>query len=437
MTTEFSAGEPGADFAPNRSLWQNRDFLNFWIAESISQAGAQVSLVALPLLAIYVLDAAPSQMGFLTAAGTAPFLLIGLFVGVWVDRLRRRPLMIAADILRGLLMLIIPIAWLLDVLRIEMLYLVALLTGCLTVIFDIAWAAYVPTVVRRRNLVEANSKLQVSASVAQVAGPGIGGALVGLIGAPLTILIDAISYFASGAFLVRVKAQEAPAEPARNGMKIWSEIASGLRLTFRHDLLRGLVLSRIVVTYSAGIFFAVYVLFMAEDLGLGATAVGLVLALGGVGALLGAAIAGRLSGRFGEGRAIIGAQLAFGVFGITLPLAVFVPAIALPMVLVSEFAQWMAHVISQVNDHSIRQSSVEDRYLGRVVSVFQFFGRGLTPLGAITGGLLGELIGVPLTLVVASVGFMVAFLFVLFSPLRDFRLAPEEGVLIEAASVAS
>src|SRR5690606_32634534 len=126
MTTEFSAGEPGADFAPNRSLWQNRDFLNFWIAESISQAGAQVSLVALPLLAIYVLDAAPSQMGFLTAAGTAPFLLIGLFVGVWVDRLRRRPLMIAADILRGLLMLIIPIAWLLDVLRIEMLYLVAL-----------------------------------------------------------------------------------------------------------------------------------------------------------------------------------------------------------------------------------------------------------------------------------------------------------------------
>lgn len=433
MTTQTPGGEGGAEVAPNGSLWRNRDFVNFWIAESISQAGAQVSLVALPLLAIYVLDAAPAQMGFLTAAGTAPFLFIGLFVGVWVDRLRRRPLMIAADILRGLLMLLIPAAWLLDMLRIELLYIVALLTGCLTVIFDIAWAAYVPTVVRRRNLVEANSKLQVSASVAQVAGPGVGGALVGLIGAPLTILIDAVSYFASGAFLLRIKAAESHAEASEDGKKIWSEVASGLRLTFHHDLLRGLVLSRIVVTYSAGIFFAVYVLFMAEDLGLGATAVGLVFAVGGIGALLGAAIAGRMSRRFGEGRAVIGAQFAFGAFGITLPLAVFVPAIALPMVLLSEFAQWMAHVVSQVNDHSIRQSSVEDRYLGRVVSVFQFFGRGLTPLGAITGGLLGELIGVPLTLVVASAGFMVAFLFVLFSPLRQFRLGAGEELLAEPA----
>jgi predicted MFS family arabinose efflux permease len=187
-----------------------------------------------------------------------------------------------------------------------------------------------------------------------------------------------------------------------------------------------------VVTFSAGVFFAVYVLFMADSLGLGATAVGLVFALGGIGSLLGAAIAGPISRRFGAGRSVIGAQFAFGAFSVTLPLAVFVPAIALPMVLVSEFAQWMAHIVSQINDHSIRQVSVEDRYLGRVSSVFQFFGRGLMPVGALAGGLLGELIGVPMTLVVASCGFLIAFLFVLFSPLRNFELSEVEGELAVA-----
>jgi MFS family permease len=425
MTSE-TIGEVSAEASADRSLRRNADFVNLWIAETISQAGSQVSLVALPLLAIYVLDAAPSQMGFLAAAGTAPFLFIGLFVGVWVDRVRRRPLMIAADVMRGLLLLLVPLAWMLDMLRIEMLYAVALLTGCLTVVFDVAWQAYVPTVVRRRNLVAANSKLQVSASVAQVTGPGVGGALVGLIGAPLTILVDAASYLVSGAFLTRIRAEEQSVECAKPRQNVWKEVVAGLRLTYASALLRALIYSRVVVTFSSGVFFAVYVLFMADNLGLGATAVGLVFALGGLGSLLGAAVAERLSHRFGEGRTVIGAQFAFGAFGITLPLAVFVPAIALPMVLVSEFAQWMAHIISQVNDHSIRQSTVEDRYLGRVSSVFQFFGRGLMPLGALTGGVLGELIGVPLTLVVASGGFLVAFLFVLFSPLRSFDLAAAE-----------
>ncbi len=426
MTIE-SPGESAERGVPVPArLWRNGDFLNLWIAESISQMGSHVSLVALPLLAIYVLDAAPSQMGFLTAAGTAPFLLIGLFVGVWVDRVRRRPLMIVADLLRGLLLLLIPLAWALDMLRIELLYVIAFLAGCLTVVFDISWQAMLPSVVPRRNLVEANSKLQLSASVAQVSGPGAGGALVGLLGAPVTILVDAVSYFVSAVFLFRIRS-EPPATPGSGETRdIWREILSGLQLTYRDAILRPLVYSRVVVTFSAGLFFAVYVLFMVDDLGLSATAVGIIFGLGGLGSLLGAAIAECLSRRYGEGRTVIGAQFAFGVFAIALPLTVFFPAIALLLVLISEFAQWMAHIIFQINELSIRQTTVDDRYLGRVGAVFQFFGRGLTPLGAIVGGILGEVIGVQLTLVVASAGFFVAFAFVLASPLRSYRL-PVEG----------
>ncbi len=414
--------DPPSSEQTHDSLWLNGDFRSLWIAETISQFGSHLSIVALPLLAVFVLGASPAQMGYLTAAGTAPFLMVGLFVGVWVDRVRRRPLMIAADFLRGLLLLSVPITWGLGILRIEMLYVVALLSGSLTVVFDVAWQAFLPSVVVRRQLVDANGKMQLSASVAQVAGPGLGGGLVGLAGAPLTILFDALSYLVSGVFLFRIRAEDAPNGDHASDTNLWCEVLAGLRMTFHIAVLRALIYSRVIVTLAAGIFFAVYVLFMVDSLDLGPAAVGLVLAMGGVGSLAGAAIAEPIVRRFGEGWTVIGGQFAFGVFGITLPLAVFFPSVALPMVIVSEFAQWMSFVISNVGDVSIRQASVSTRFLGRVSSVFQFFGRGLTPIGALAGGLLGELVGVPATIVLASVGFLLAFLFVLFSPLRSFRI---------------
>ena len=415
IETPSSTGE-----AAGQSLQSNRDFLNLWIAESISQVGSQVSIVALPLLAILTLEASPAQMGYLTAAGTAPFLLIGLFVGVWVDRVRRRPLMVAADLVRGLLLLSIPILWWIGALRIEMLYVVALLTGALTVVFDVAWLTYLPSVVRRSQLVEANSKLHVSASVAQVTGPGAGGALVGAVGAPLAVLLDALSFFASAVFVRRVSPVETLSKSLAGARNVRGAIIEGLVFVYRDEVLRALVYAKIVVTFSAGIFFAVYVLFMADNLGLGAALIGVVLATGGVGSLLGAAVTGRFSRRFGPGRTVVAGQFCFGVFGLAMPLAVFFPPIALVMVVLSEFAQWMAHIISQVNELAIRQASVPDHYLGRVNSVFQFFGRGMTPMGALSGGLLGELVGVPLTLVIASGGFFLAFVFVLASPVRSF-----------------
>ncbi|CAN5491341.1 MFS transporter [soil metagenome] len=401
-------------------LKSNRDFLNLWVAESISQVGSHVSIIALPLVAILVLDASPAQMGFLTAASTAPFLIIGLFVGVWVDRVRRRPLMIAADIVRGLLLLSVPFAWWAGFLRLELLYAVALLTGALTVVFDVAWLTFLPSIVRRSQLVEANSKLQMSASVAQVTGPGAGGALVSLVGAPVAILLDAISFFVSAIFLIRVSPSEVKKRTAAAVSSVRRDVIEGLAFVYQNEVLRALVYSKLVVEFSAGIFFAVYVLFMASDLGLGATAIGIVFATGGIGSLVGAVMSDRLSGRFGPGKTVIGGQFWFGVFGLTIPLAVLFPAIALVLVILSELLQWLAIIVSKVSELAIRQASTPDRYLGRVNSVFQFFGRGMTPLGAVTGGLLGEFIGVPATLVVASVGFLAAFLFVLISPVRGF-----------------
>jgi MFS family permease len=419
---------PGLENAPSRPrepLWRASNFRNLWIAESISQVGSQVSLVALPLLAIFVLDAAPSQMGFLSAAGSIPFLLIGLFVGVWVDRVRRRPLMVIADLARGALLLLIPVAWAMDVLRIEILYVIAVLTGSLTVVFDVAWQAYVPSIVRRERLVEANSKLQLSASVAQVTGPGAGGALVGLVTAPMAILIDALSYFASALFLFRIGSHEEDGARSDARIDIRRDVAEGIRTVYENAMLRALIYAKVVRTFAAGIFFAVYVLFMADDLGLGATTIGLVFGLGGIGSLAGAAIAERAARWRGEGNAVIGGQFLFGLFAVTLPIAVFFPRYALLMVILSELLQWMTYIVAHVSEITIRQTSVPDRFLGRVSAVFQFFGGGTTPLGAIAGGVLGELIGVPMTLVVASAGFFLAFIFVLLSPLRGYRTPPE------------
>ncbi len=402
------------------SLRRNRDFVNLWISESVSQFGSQISIIALPLLAVLTLDASPAQMGFLTAAGTAPFLVIGLFVGAWVDRVRRRPLMIAADFVRGVLLISVPVAWWLGALRIEMLYVVALLVGSSSVIFDVSWLTVLPSIVRRDQLVEANSKLQVSDSVAQVSGPGIGGVLVGVAGAPLAIMVDAVSFLLSAVFILRIRSEQTLDRRLEVASSIRRDIYEGLTFVFRHELLRAMVYSKLLRNFSSGMFFAVYVFFMADNLELGATAIGVVFATGGIGSLAGASVANWLSKRAGPGRSLVGGQLLFGVFGVTIPLAVLFPGVALIMLVSSELLQWMTYIVAQINELAIRQSAVPDRYLGRVNSVFQFFGRGMTPLGAISGGLLGEFVGVPITLVIASGGFLAAFFFVVASPIRNY-----------------
>jgi MFS family permease len=404
-------------------LWRHEQFLKLWAASAISDVGSQVSALALPLIAALTLGASPWQMGLLSAAGSAPVLLVGLLAGVWVDRLRRRPVLIAADLGRAALLLTIPLASVAGTLRIELLYLIALLAGAFTVLFDVAHVSFVPSLVDREQLVDGNSKLEATDSVARVAGPGAGGVLVGMLGAPFAVLIDAVSFVVSALFIARIRATEPTRRPA-DDRGVLAEIREGVRVVTRHPILQVLAGCSATTNLFGLMFMAVYVLYMTRDLGLTPAGVGLVFATGGVGALAGALVAEPAARRFGPGPAMVWGQLLFGLTGLAVPLAVLVPRVALPMIVASEFAQWMTVTVYYVTALSVRQAITTDRLQGRVNATMRFFGGSALPIGSLLGGALGGLIGLPLTLVVAEFGMLLAFLWLLLSPVRALRTMP-------------
>ena len=405
-------------------LWRHADFTRLWAAQSISAVGAQVSLLAVPLIAVLTLQASPFAVGLLGFIANLPVLLIGLIAGVWVDRLRRRPILIAADLGRAALLLVIPIAWWSDALSMPLLYAVTLGTGLLTVLFDVAFLAYLPGLVERRDLVEGNSKLEASASSSQVVGPGLAGWLIGVAGAPVALLLDAVSFVASAFFLARIETPEPPATPHAARASVWSEMRDGLRLVRQSKILAALTACGATTSFSAWIFFAVYVLYMTRELGLTAEAVGLVFATGGFGALVGAMLAGPARRRFGLGRTLVGGQLFFGVTGLFVPLAIFVPSIALEVVVATEFLQWLGVIVYDVNAVSLRQAVITRGTEGRVNATARFLSWGLRPFGALAGGVLGGLIGLPWTLVVGEVGIFAAVLWLIWSPIPRLRELP-------------
>jgi MFS family permease len=405
------------------TLARQPEFLKLWAASAISDIGSQITVVALPLIAALTLSASAWEMGLLSAAGSAPIVLVGLLAGVWVDRVRRRPMLIAADAGRAVLLLAIPLASVAGVLRIEMLYAVALLVGVLTVLFDVAYLSFLPSLVERSQLIEGNSKLEATSSAAQVTGPGLGGLLVGTLGAAFAVLLDALSFVVSALFIAAIRVKEVSLPPHdRAGMM--AEIGEGLRVVFTDRILRVLVGCSATTNLFGRMFLAVYVLYMTRDLGLGPVGVGLVFSTGGVGALVGALAAERVTRRFGPGPTMTWAQFLFGLTGMAVPLAVLLPRVALPMVVASEFGQWLAVTIYYVNVVSVRQALIPDRLLGRVNATARFVGGGALPIGALLGGALGEAIGLPLTLVVAEFGMLLAFLWLFLSPVRSLRELP-------------
>jgi MFS family permease len=404
-------------------LWKNHDFMQLWASETVSQLGAQITVVALPLLAALSLDASAAEMGFLTAAGTAPPLLIGLFAGVWVDRMRRRPIMVATDFGRAFVLLAIPILWWLGQLQIEMLYVISFIVGVQSLFFDVAWVTYLPAVVRRDQLIEGNSKLQASASGAQVAGPGLAGLLVGIAGAPVAILVNAVSYLISAVFILRVESVEKQPERKADA-HVLREMREGLAVVVQSPILRAIAASRATISLFGYVFLAVYVLYLTDELGFSATAVGLVFSLGGVGAIVGAVLAEPLKRRIGIGPSIVVGCVGFGLGGLLVPMAVLVPAYEVPLVLAAEFLQWLMFLIAIVNEVSLRQSVTPDRLLGRVNGTMRFLNSGMIPIGALIGGALGGLIGLRETLFVGVAGMLITGLWVYLSPLRTTRDTP-------------
>jgi MFS family permease len=410
-----------------RGAWGDRDFLRLWVGQTASQFGSQVTVVASPLVAVAVLHVGAAQMGLLGALGRLPFLLY-VIAGVFVDRMRRRPVVIGTDIARGVLLLGIPTAALCHVLTFWLLAGVVFAAMLLTVWFDIAYMSYVPGLVNRTNLMQANTIMESSASTAQIAGPGIGGVLVQVFTAPYAIVVDSLSYFVSALAVWRIRTPEPAAErDGGAGLRgIASAVGTGLRFVAKHKILGPLALALAISNLAWAAELALYVLFMARGLGLSASLIGLTLAAGGPGALVGSMLAGWTQRKVGLSGAITGGLGLFAVCALLIPFAPHQVAFAVPVLMVAAFGMALGGQVCAVNVLTTRQTVTPDALLGRVNASFRFVALGVSPLGSLLGGFLGQGIGLRPALFVAIAGMFLAPLVVLLSPVRGVRRIPVE-----------
>ena len=405
-------------------LWRHGDFLKLWSAQTISQFGSQITFLGLPIIAALVLDASPWQMGVLGAAEFAPFLLFGLFAGVWVDRLPRRPILIWSDVGRALVLLTIPLAALAGALRIEQLYAVGFLVGVGTVFFDVAYQSYLPSLVDRQQMVEGNSKLEIGRSVAQVSGPGVAGGLIELLTAPIALVVDSVSFLLSAAMLLLIRKPEPRPERSAEPRNVWQEIGEGLGVVLKSPLLRPIAFCTATSNLFSQIAFAVFVLFATRELGLDAGALGIAFSVGSVGALAGAAMAGRVAALLGVGPTIVAAIVFSGLGNLVVPLLAEPGSLALPVLAVGGLLTFAGGMLYNITQVSLRQAITPHRVQGRMNASMRFMVWGTIPIGALIGGFMGEQIGLRSTMLVGAIGGLSSGLWVLFSPVRALREQP-------------
>ena len=404
-------------------LWRHAGFMNLWIGQTISVFGSMIGGTALSFTAILVLHATPFQLGVLAAAHLVPAFMAGLIAGAWVDRARRRPILIAADLGRALLLATIPLAAFLHLLRIEQLYIVAFLVSILTIFFDVAYQSYLPSLIRREDLVDGNSKLSASAAVSEISGFGIAGWLVQIFTAPIAILIDAISFVFSAVFVGLIRTTE-PAVPATDRQSMRREIAEGLGEVLRNPLLRATAVCTVILDLSGGVYGTLVVLYMSRGLGFEPGILGMIWAVGGISSFLGAVAAARTTRRFGIGPAMVFGLLLMGISQLFIPLAEGATLVAALLLIAQQLTGDGAFTIYEINQVSLSQSVAPERLLGRVNASMQFIGLGATFAGSLLGGVLGETLGVRTTLVLGACGTLLAALWLVLSPVRALKVAP-------------
>jgi MFS family permease len=404
-------------------LWRHPDFVKLWTAHTVSALGTGITSQALPLTALLVLGASAGEMGLLAAITQVPVVLVILFAGVWVDRLRRRPILIAADLGRAALLVSIPIAAVAGALSLGQLFIVAALVESLSLFFSVAYRSYLPTLVERERLVEGNSKLSAGGSVAEISGPALGSVLVQWLSGPVAVLFDAASFLFSALFLGAIRTPEPPPKPTEERQSVRDEIGEGLQVVLSNPVLRALAACSGTFTFF-GNFFALYPLYVVRDLGMPPALVGLFVGAGGMGALLGAMLVGPVTRRFGVGPTLIGSLSFAGVVGSPILFANGPLPLNIAVFFATQLVGDIAICIYLVNDMSLRQAMVPDRLLGRATASMGFLVGGLGPVGALLGGLLGELIGARYTLAIAVIAITLAPLWLFFSPARALREPP-------------
>jgi MFS family permease len=422
--------------SPMRSVLRSPDFLKLWAAETISVFGSQVSALAVPLVAVLVLNASALEVALLGTIEFLPFILFTLPAGAWVDRLRRRPILIIGDLGRALALATIPIAYTLHGLTIWQLYLVGFVVGSLTVFFDVANQSYLPSVVERDQLVDGNSKLQVSQSAAQIAGPGIAGYLVGLLKAPFAIVLDSVSFVVSAAFVFSIRRAEPPVErhideAGTPREAIVGEIREGLGFVLRHPSLRAIAAGTATSNLFNSIVFAIFLVYLVRALGLAPEQIGLVFAIGNLGALAGAVFANRAARWFGLGPTIVGSLFLGGFSPVLVAIA---PATSpIPFLIAAGMVGGFAQMVYNINQVSYRQAICPPRMQGRMNATVRFLVWGTLPVGSVVGGILGSTIGLHETIWIGAILSLVPAIFPLLSPVRRLRQMPEP-TLDEAAA---
>ncbi len=404
------------------SLWRQPDFRKLWVGQTVSQLGSVVTRTAVPLVALLVLGAGPTEMALLVVAASLAVLLVGLIAGAWVDRLRRRPLLIWADLLRGALLLSIPIAHALDALGMAQLYVVMFGTACLSAVFDAAYPAYIPSLVGADRVVEGNSKLATSDSIAEIGGPSFAGTLVQVASAPFAILVDAISFVLSAIMLILIRTPE-PDRPAREASsKIHVEIIEGLRLVREHRVLLPMA-ARAVIAHVAGSFYGVlYTIYLVQELHLDPLLLGIVISAGGIGALIGSLFASRVIQRFGLGPSLIWTAIGASIVGVLTPLAQGPILIATLMVFIPQLVGDGLQTIESVAETSLIQGLVPDRVLGRVNATLETISHGIAyPAGALLAAGLAGVIGVRGGIAIGWAGMAISLLLLVFSPIPRVR----------------
>jgi predicted MFS family arabinose efflux permease len=406
-------------------LWRNDAFLRVWSAATVSIFGSLITRIALPLLAILTLGAGAIEVAILRSIDVAVLLVVGLVAGAWVDRLRRRPVLIGADLGRAVLLGSIPLAYVLGSLSFLHLVVAAGLAAILTAFFDAADNAYLPTIVERERLVEANGALAASGSAAEFAGFGLGGFLVQVLSGPITILIDAITYVVSALLLLSIHRPEAPPPPAEDREPVLDEIRHGLHLVRQDPVLRAFAVAQMLLSALWGVFGAVFFVLALDDLGVSPAAVGVIAGVGGASSFIGALVANRSTRRWGIGPVAVAAMLLAALGNLLVPLApAGLPFLAMACLVGQQLIADSAITVYDVTQVSIRQSLVTDRELGRVTSTFDVASGAAQLAATIAAGLLAEAIGVRATAFLAPLGGLLAAAVLWRSPVRGLRDLP-------------
>jgi MFS family permease len=430
---------------PSGALWHHRDFMKMWTGQSISEAGSQVSQLAIPWLAAVELHATPLEFSLLGVFGFLPFILFALPAGVWVDRLRRLPILIVGDAARAALLVLIPILWAAGVLQIWHLLVLEFVIGIFTVFFDVAYQSYLPSLVERDDLIEGNSKLQLTVSIAQVGGPSVSGGLIAAITAPYAIVVDAASFLISAAFMLRIRHRETlPEHPeGEERPKMWPQVKEGLHWVIGHRWLRYIASYTATANFCGSVLFAIFLLYAVRSLHLSAVELGVTFAVGAAGSIVGALAANRIQKAFGVGPTIVGTAV-FGSFGgILYPLAPH--SFPLPFLMLGQAIFMFGAVTYNITQVSLRQAITPERLQGRMNAAMRWIVWGTIPLGTLTGGAIATGTNLKTALWVGAIGELFAAVPLLLSSVRKIGEMPApveeptpaqaelEGGLVEGA----